>query len=222
MSGELIDLSHTIYHGLETYPGLPTPSIADHLSRVDSRQLYAPGTEFHIARIEMVANTGTYLDVPSHRYADGRDLSEIPLGAVADLRGVRIDLRSNPSRRIEKSDLGRSEVEGRAVLLCTGWSQLWGTQEYRQGHPFLTDAAAQFLVEQGAALVGIDSLNIDDTGDPRRPAHSRLLGNEVPIVEHLTNLELLPASGFRFFSVPPKIRGMGSFPTRAFAILQGD
>lgn len=212
----LVDLSHTIRDGLVTYPGLPAPRISDHLSREASRRSYAPGTEFHIARIEMVANTGTYLDSPAHRWADGADLSGLALERLADLPGVVVDLPRG-ARAFTARDLPAADLTGRAVLLRTGWSAHFGTPRYFEAHPFLAGDAAEALAQRGAALVGIDSLNIDDTSGGERPAHSLLLRAGVPIVEHLTNLAALPAQGFRFFAVPPRVAGMGTFPVRAFA-----
>lgn len=213
----LIDLSHTIEHGLETYRGLPAPVITDFMSREGSRSHYAPGTEFHIGRIEMVANTGTYLDSPFHRHADGADLSQLALERLADLEGVVLRAPVERGRAIDASAFGRLELRGRAVLVHTGFDRHWRTERYFTGHPFLTEAAAAFLVDQNVALVGIDSLNIDDTADARRPVHTRLLAAGIPIVEHLTNLSALPDGSFRFFAVPPKVRAFGTFPVRAFA-----
>jgi arylformamidase len=213
-----IDLSHTIEHELNTYPGLPGPRIADHMDRASSRQHYAPGTEFQIGKIEMVANTGTYVDSPFHRYSDGKDLAALPLGSLADLDGVVIRATRHTTRAIDATCLQGMPLAGKAVLVHTGWSRHWRTQQYFRENPFLTEDAAAYLIEAKAALVGIDSLNIDDTADARRPVHSKLLRAEIPIVEHLTSLDALPDRGFRFFAVPPMISGMGSFPVRAFAI----
>ena len=214
-----IDLSHTIHDGLVTYPGLPAPKVGEYLDRATSRERYASGTEFSIGRIELVANTGTYLDAPYHRYEDGRDLAELPLETLADLPGIVVraprGVRAIGSEPFEGRELG-----GRAVLVDTGWARHFGTPAYGSGHPFLTRAAAELLVEGGAVLVGIDSLNIDDTATGERPVHSLLLERDVRIVEHLTNLEQLPEVGFRFSAVPVKVRGMGSFPVRAFARLE--
>jgi len=211
-----VDLSHTVEHGMITYPGLPAPTVSDFLSRQESRAHYSPDTEFHIGRIEMVANTGTYLDTPFHRYPEGRDLSELPLEAMADLEGVVIRvLRSE--RAIGTEPFNGLDLCGKAVLVETGWSAHWATERYLSGHPYLTEGAALRLVAARAALVGIDSLNIDDTNDGRRPVHSLLLRAGIPIVEHMTGLSLLPARGFRFFAVPVKVKGLGSFPVRAFA-----
>ncbi len=214
-----IDLSHTVADGLITYRGLPAPVIGDYLSRVASRGHYAEGTEFHVGKIEMVANTGTYVDAPFHRFAGGKDLADLPLAALADLDGLVV--RAAGPRAIDASAFRGLDVRGRAVLVHTGWSRHWQTERYFEGHPFLTEAAAVYLREAGAALVGIDSLNIDDTADGRRPVHTVLLGAEIPVAEHLTNLAALPDAGFRFFAVPVKVRAMGSFPVRAFALVHG-
>jgi kynurenine formamidase len=210
-----IDLSHTIEHGMITYRGLPAPLICDYLSREASRGLYAEGTEFHIGRIDMVANTGTYLDSPFHRYADGKDLSELPLTSLAGLEGVvvRYDTMAITREAFEGLDL-----QNKAVLVKTGWDRHWRTDAYFEGNPFLTEEAALFLKQSGVKLVGIDSYNIDDTRGKTRPVHSTLLGAEIPIVEHMTGLDQLPESGFRFFAVPPKVKAFGTFPVRAFAM----
>ncbi|MBZ5535264.1 MAG: cyclase family protein [Acidobacteriia bacterium] len=205
-----------------TYKGLPAPIVGDYLSREQSRSHYAPGTEFHIAKIEMVANTGTYLDTPFHRYADGRDLSELELSSIADLEGVVVRADHRVGRAIHQEALKTLGIKGKAVLLHTGWDAHWRKSEYSEGHPFLTGEAARFLVDAGARLVGIDSFNIDDTADLSRPAHSILLRAEIPIVEHLRGLENLPDAGFRFFAVPVKVKGMGTFPVRAFALVAGE
>jgi kynurenine formamidase len=212
----LVDLSHTIIHGMTTYPGLPGPVICDYLSREASREKYAPGVEFQIGKIEMVANTGTYVDSPFHRYADGADLAGLALASLANLDAVVVS--SQGGRAVDRTAFAGLRLNGRAVLVRTGWATHWGTLEYLSGHPFLTADAAAYLVDQGVALVGIDSLNIDDTDDLARPAHSLLLGARIPIVEHLRGLEQLPASGARFFAVPPRVAGFGTFPVRAFAI----
>jgi arylformamidase len=213
----LIDLSHTVEHGMVTYKGLPAPIICDFLSREASRTHYAPGTEFHIGKIEMVANTGTYLDSPFHRYADGKDLSQLPLERVADLDTVVVRIPAG------QRDIGRGwfdglNVLGKAVLVATGWDQHWRTDQYFEGHPFLTADAAHWLRDSGAALVGIDSLNIDDTADLARPVHSALLGAGIPIVEHLCGFTALPDGDARFFAVPVKVKAFGTFPVRAFAL----
>ncbi|NQD37158.1 cyclase family protein [Permianibacter sp. IMCC34836] len=214
-----IDLSHRIEHGMITYKGLPAPLICDHLSREQSRQHYAAGTEFQIGRIDMVANTGTYLDTPYHRYADGIDLAGMPLTRIANLPGLVVRVQGSSDRAIDWPSFAASDVAGKAVLVHTGWSRHWRTDQYFEGHPFLTERAAVYLRDCGAALVGIDSLNIDDISTGQRPVHSTLLAAGIPIVEHLTGLENLPIDGFRFSAVPPKICGMGTFPVRAHAWL---
>ena len=216
----LIDVSHVVENGMTTYKGLPPPVIQDHLSREESRSHYSEGTQFHIGKIEMVANTGTYVDSPFHRFADGRDLSRLPLANIADLEGLVVRLAKKKVRSIDAAAFDGLRVRNKAVLVHTGWARHWRTDQYAEGHPFLTRTAAQFLVEKGAALVGIDSFNIDDTSDGSRPAHTLLLGAGIPIVEHLCNLESLPEKGFRFFAVPVKVKDFGSFPVRAFAIVR--
>jgi len=215
----LIELSHVIAHGMTTYPGLPGPEIGEHLSREASEKAYAPGVRFHIGRISMVSNTGTYVDTPFHRFDDGADLATSSLARFADLEGVLIRLTGSEQRAIDVALLLPYDVAGRAVLLHTGWSQHWGTPAYGADAPFLTEASTHWLVEQGAALVGIDSVNIDDIGDPRRPAHTGLLHAGIPIVEHLTGLEQLPPTGFRFHAAPPRISQFGTFPVRAYAVV---
>ena len=213
----LIDLSHTVAHGLITYKGLPAPIICDYLSREASRKLYAPGTEFQIGKIEMVANTGTYLDSPFHRYADGKDLSELELPKLANLPAIKVS--SLNKLAIDVSCFPRGgDLAGKAVLVETGWSRYWNTPQYFEEHPFLTEDAARFLADSGVALVGIDSYNIDDVRDLRRPVHSILLKREIPIVEHMTNMAAVPVASFKFFAVPVKVKGFGTFPVRAFAI----
>jgi kynurenine formamidase len=188
---QLVDLSHTVAHGLVTYKGLPAPIICDYLSREASRKHYAPGTEFHIGKIEMVANTGTYLDSPFHRYADGKDLSQLELQKLANLPAVKVQAQNQQA--IDVSCFPReANLRGKAILIETGWSKHWNSPQYFEGHPFLTEDAARFLADAGVALVGIDSYNIDDVQDLRRPVHSILLKNEIPIVEHMTNLSALP------------------------------
>jgi arylformamidase len=211
-----IDLSHTIEHGMTTYPGLPGPIICDYLSREASRTHYAAGVEFQIGKIEMVANTGTYLDSPFHRYADKMDLSQLPLDRLAGLDAVVVRVPKQPRPAIDPAVFEGIRVAGMAVLVNTGWDVHWGTDRYLSGHPFLTGLAARYLLDQGASLVGIDSLNIDDTADLARPVHSALLASDVPIVEHLCNLGSVPDRGFRFFAVPAKVARFGSWPVRAF------
>ena len=217
---QIIDLSHTIEHEMTTYPGLPGPVIGDHLSREESRQFYAPGTEFQIGRIEMVANTGTYLDTPSHRYPSGFDLAGLQLDRVANVRGLCV---SSAEPALGSALLDGHDLRGRAVLFATGWDRHWRTDRYGNiEHPFLTVAAAEALISGDVAIVGIDSVNIDDTRSTARPIHSMLLEAGILIVEHMTNLQQLVGQHFRFFAVPPKIRGMGTFPVRALAIVVTD
>jgi len=214
-----IDLSHTIEHGMITYKGLPAPIIGEHLSREKSKSFYERGTEFQIGKIEMVANTGTYIDSPFHRYAAGSDLAALDLRSLANLEGVVVHCAPGV-RVITATAVEKVNVTGKAVLFHTGWDAHWRTEAYSSSrHPFLTGAAAEYLAYAKAALVGIDSYNIDNTDDGQRPAHSILLAQAIPIVEHLCGLGALPESGFRFFAVPPKMRQVGSFPVRAFAVV---
>lgn len=214
----LIDLSHEVADGLVTYPGLPAPVVSDFLSREESRAHYSVGTTFQIGRIELVANTGTYVDAPFHRFEDGIDLAGLELSRLADLDGIVVDARGR-GRALGPELFHRLNLAARAVLVMTGWDAHWATPAYSEGHPYLTREAAQLLVEAGPSLVGIDSLNIDDTSDGSRPAHTLLLAAGILIAEHLCNLAALPASGFRFHAVPVKVRGMGSFPVRAYAVV---
>jgi arylformamidase len=216
---QLIDLSHVIEDGMVTYKGLPAPIICDFLSREASRKIYSPGTEFQMGRIDMAANTGTYMDTPFHRYADGADLAAVPLEPIANLPGTVVRVLGMAGRAIDWTHFAACEVKGCAVLVHTGWDRNWRTDAYFEGHPFLTQAAAEYLRDQGATLVGIDSLNIDDTSGGERPVHSTLLGADIQIVEHMTGLGALPLTGFRFFATPPKVKGMGTFPVRAHAIV---
>ena len=200
-----------------TFRGLPGPVITEHLSREASRPLFAGGTTFQIGKIEMVANTGTYVDAPSHRWADGADLSGLSLEVLAGRDGVVVAAPYGRSLAVDSDFFEGVEVRGRAVLVHSGWAVHWGTSRYYERSPHLTRAAAELLASHGAVIVGIDSHNIDDTDDKTRPVHSILLRAGIPVVEHLRNLEALPASGFRFYAVPVKVAGMGTFPVRAFA-----
>jgi kynurenine formamidase len=215
----LVDLSHEIEAGMITYKGLPAPIICDYLSRERSRTLYEPGTEFQIGKIEMVANTGTYLDCPFHRYADGKDLAQITLEQFTDLEAIVIQADYRQGLAVDVDALREKELRGRAVLVHTGWAQHWRTDQYFEQHPFLTANAAAYLAASGVKLVGIDSHNIDDTRTRSRPVHSTLLGEDILIVEHLCNLEQLPNDGFTFSAIPPRFKGMGTFPVRALARL---
>jgi kynurenine formamidase len=218
MNHKLIDLSHEVEHGMITYKGLPVPIICDFLSREESRKNYAEGTEFNIGKIEMVANTGTYVDSPFHRFVDGIDLSELPLESLADLEGLVVHAQ-DVGRAISADRFQGLDMRGKAVLIQTGWSRHWRTDQYFEGHPFLTREAAQYLADSGAAFVGIDTYNIDDTTDGTRPAHTILLGNRIPICEHMCGLEQLPDRNFRFHAAPVKVKALGTFPVRAYAVL---
>jgi kynurenine formamidase len=216
----LVELSHVISDGMTTYPGLPGPAITPHLTREDSRRVYAEGTEFSIGRISMVGNTGTYLDSPFHRYADGADLAGLPLEHLVDLPAVVVRTAGSGTRGVDVGALAAHDVAGRAVLLHTGGDAAWGTPEYAHDAPYLTEAGAAWLVAQGARLVGIDAVNIDDVADSsftERPAHTLLLAADIPVVEHLTGLGQLPPTGARFTAAPPRVAGFGTFPVRAYA-----
>jgi kynurenine formamidase len=215
----LIDVSHTVEEGMITYKGLPAPIICDYMSREASRSKYAEGTEFQIGKIEMVANTGTYVDSPFHRYADGKDLSELDLVSLANLDGIVIRSPVSSGRAITRKAFEGKALAGKAVLVHTGWDAHWRTEQYFEGHPYLTKDAVEYLVDSKVRLVGIDSLNIDDTRDASRPAHSLLLKAEIPIVEHMSNLGSVPDANFKFFAVPVKVKGFGSFPVRAFCLV---
>jgi kynurenine formamidase len=210
------DLSHVIEDGMVTYPGLPVPQIRPDSVSALGRTSYGPGVEFQIGEVTICGNTGTYLDSPFHRYPGADDLSELPLDKLAELDGVKVDVTAAGARAVDRSQLLPYDCRGKAVLVHTGWDRHWGTSEYFRNQPFLTADAATYLAGTGAVLVGIDSLNIDDTGDPDRPVHSQLLAAGIPICEHLTNLGALPPDGFRFSAVPPKLRSFGTFPVRAY------
>ena len=216
---KIVDLSHAIEHGMTTYQGLPGPQICDFWTREGSGGNYDDGSSFQIGRIDMVANTGTYVDAPFHRYADGADLADLPLESMADLAGIVVRRPWENALATDAAHLEAVEVRGRAVLVHTGWDRYWRSDRYGEAHPFLTGDAADWLVEHGAALVGIDSYNIDDTRGRSRPVHTKLLAAGIVICEHMTGLGSLPDQGFRFSAVPPKVRGMGSFPVRAYAVL---
>ena len=212
-----VDLSHVIEAGMTTYRGLPGPQICDFWEREASAANYDDGSTFQIGRIDMIANTGTYVDSPFHRYAEGCDLAGLRLESLAGLDGIVVRRPFEEELATDATDFEGIDVRGRAVLVHTGWDVHWRTDTYWTDHPFLTESAAAWLVEQGAAFVGIDSHNIDDTHGRTRPVHSILLGAGIPIGEHLTGLRQLPDSGFKFSAVPPKIAGMGTFPVRAYA-----
>lgn len=213
---QLIDLSHTIEDGMITYKGLPAPIICDYLSRENSKQFYEAGTEFQIGKIEMVANTGTYVDCPFHRYEDGDDLSQVELRRFAHLDGIVVHADFKDGIEVGKQYFEGLSLKGKAVLINTNWSLHWRTEKYFGNHPFLTEEAALYLRDQKVGLVGIDSHNIDDTRTKRRPAHSILLKAGILICEHMCNLGKLPPS-FIFNAVPPKMKGVGTFPVRAYA-----
>jgi arylformamidase len=215
----LVDLSHAIAEGMTTYRDFPGPQVCDFWTREESAALYEDGSSFHIGRIDMIANTGTYLDAPFHRYADGADVSGLELDQVAALAGVVVRQPWEDGLAIGLHRFEDLDVAGKAVLVHTGWDRHWRTDAYFDDHPFLAAEAADWLVDKGARLVGIDSYNIDDTRTKCRPVHSCLLGAGILICEHMTNLRALPDEGFRFSAVPPKIEGMGTFPVRAFALL---
>lgn len=217
--GRLVDLSHVIEEGMVTFKGLPGPHLCDYWTREASAANYDDGSTFQIGRIDMVANTGTYVDSPFHRYADGKDLSELPLGSLADLEGALVRAPFEQGLAVDVAAFAGLDVRGKAVLVATGWDIHWRTEAYYGNDPYLTPEAADWLVANGAAFVGIDSHNIDDTRTRSRPVHSKLLGAEIPIGEHMTNLTSLPDTGFRFHAVPPKVKGMGTFPVRAYAVI---
>ena len=219
MAQRIVDLSHVIEDGMTTYPGLPGPHICDFWTREASGANYEDGSSFQIGRIDMVANTGTYLDAPFHRYAEGADLAGLPLQSLANLPGLVVRRPFEDGLATSVEHLDALDVRGKAVLIHTGWDRHWRTDRYGVDHPFLTADAAQWLVAHGAALVGIDSNNIDDTRIRARPVHTRLLAADIPICEHMTGLDGLPDAGFRFSAVPPKVSGMGTFPVRAYAVL---
>jgi arylformamidase len=214
----LIELNHVIEDGMITYKGLPAPVICDFLTRRDSRGNYEAGTEFQIGTITMCSNTGTYLDTPFHRFAEGDDLAAMPLERVAALPGCVVRIAED-RLAIDVDDFAGIEVRGQAVLCFTGWDRHWRTDRYFENHPYLTEAAATYLRDAGATLVGIDSHNIDDTSKRTRPVHTVLLGAGIPIVEHMTGLAQLPDAGFVFTATPPRVKGMGTFPVRAHAVL---
>jgi len=221
-AARLVDLSHVITEGMITYKGLPGPHICDFISREQSAANYDDGSTFQIGRIDMVANTGTYVDVPSHRFADGKDLSQVGVEAFAHLPGVVARQPFEKDIAVTVSAFDGLDVRGKAVLIATGWDRHWGRDDYYVDHSFLTEAAAKLLIANGAVLVGIDSHNIDDTRTRARPVHTLLLGAGIPICEHMTGLGALPDGDFRFTAAPPKVKGMGTFPVRAYAVITPD
>ena len=215
----IIDLSHVITDGMVTYKGLPGPHICDFVSREQSAANYDGGETFQIGRIDMVANTGTYVDVRSHRFADGKDLSEVEIEAFADLPALVVRRPWENGLSVDVDAFAGLDVRGHAVLVATGWDRHWGSDAYYRDHSFVTVAAAEWLIEAGAVLVGIDSHNIDDTRVRTRPVHTALLGAGIPICEHMTNLGAVPDRGFRFSAAPPKVKGMGTFAVRAYGVV---
>jgi kynurenine formamidase len=214
----IVDLSHVLEDGTVTYPGLPAPVITDHLSREASHERYAPGYEFQIGRIDMVSNTGTYLDTPFHRYPDGHDLAGLDPARVVGVPGIVVD--AGGDQEIPAALLDGLDLAGHAVLFRTGWDRHWGTERYGEpDHPYLSVGAAERLAQRDAAVVGIDSVNIDGTRTGERPIHSVLLAAGIPIIEHLTGVDLIDGRPFTFVAVPPAIRGMGTFPVRALAVI---
>jgi kynurenine formamidase len=216
-----LDLSHIVEDGMITYKGLPAPIICDYLTREASREIYTEGTEFHIGKIELVSNTGTYIDVPFHRYADGEDLSEVGLERLVDLPTIVVRIPESDLPAVDVRHLPSPElITGSAILVHTGWSRNWRTDDYFDDYPYLTGDAASYLVEHGAALVGIDSFNIDAWEDKSRPVHTRVLAARIPIIEHMTNLETVPERGGRLYAAPVKFKGVGTFPVRVFVQLE--
>jgi arylformamidase len=215
----LVDLSHAINEGMVTYPGMPGPDFADYLTREQAEKNYGPGVTFHIGRISMVANTGTYLDSPFHRFDGATDLRGLRIEQLADLEGLVVRASDSNIRSVTAVQFDGLDVRGKAVLIHTGWDRHFGTPAYGVDAPFVSADATQWLVNNGAVLVGIDSVNIDDMGDPSRPAHTGLLGANIPIVEHMCHLDQLPSSGFRFHAAPPAIAKFGTFPVRAYAVI---
>lgn len=213
-----VELSHPITDGMVTYPGLPGPVIREHTSRAESTANLAEGVSFAIHGIDLVANTGTYLDSPYHYHADGADLAALPPERLVDVPITVIRAVGVPS--VGAALLGDpGMLWGQAVLIETGWSRHWGTPAYLTGSPYLTAEAARVLIDANVALVGVDALNVDDVTDRTRPVHHGLLGAGIPIVEHLTNLAALPDHGARLTAVPPPVQGMATFPVRALARL---
>ncbi|MCD0451489.1 cyclase family protein [Actinocorallia sp. API 0066] len=219
LSRRLVDLSHPVVSGMVTVPGLAGPEISDHVTHAESRARYAPGTEFHFARVSLLGNTGTYLDAPLHRFEGGTDLAGLPLASFADLDGLLI--RAEGRQEIDVDAFASHDVAGKAVLVHTGFSRHWGTDAYLSGeHPYLTAEAAAHLVRNGAALLGVDSQNVDSMKGGERPVHTALLGAGIPIVEHMTGLAALPDDGFRLHAAPPALVGVGTFTVRAYAVVE--
>ncbi len=216
-----MDLSHDIVAGMLTYPGVPGPEIRITTTRTASAARLTSGASFEIESLTLVGNTGTYVDAPYHYHADRADVAELPLERLVNVPIAVV--RAVGRTAVTAADLGDpGRLWGHAVLVHTGWARYWGTPRYHElDCPHVTADAVDVLAAANAALVGIDSLNIDDPRDPRRPAHHRLLGADIPIVEHLTNLGSVPDTGARLIALPPPVRAMASFPVRAVAVFAG-
>jgi len=221
-TARIVDLSHPIDDGVSMFPGHPQPAVEEFLSREASERNYAPGTSFVIHRYSFLGNSGTYLDSPFHRFADGDDLGTLDLARTVDLPGVVIDARKQVERgnlAVGAAEIGELDVGGKTVLIATGWDRRWPSPAYLERKPYLTGGGAGALRDRGAILVGLDTWNIDDVADRGRPAHSVLLRAGIPIVENLRGLDSLPLSGYRFFAAPLPFRGGSAIPVRAFALV---
>jgi arylformamidase len=220
MAMRIIELSHPIEPGMPTYPGLPEPEWSTFTSREASAQRLGTGVSFDIGALSIVANTGTYVDTPWHYHEGMADLATMPADRLVDVPIVVVAVPGGGP--IGPEALGEpGRLSGAAVLLHTGWSKHWGSAEYTaEGRtPHLTAGAVLALLQARPALVGLDAHNVDDTRDPTRPAHHGLLRAGIPILEHLTGLDAVPETGARLTALPPPIRGLGSFPVRAVAVL---
>ena len=216
---KLVELNHILEDGMMAYPGLPRPKIGAFLDHKESRSRYNDQAEFYLGKVDMVCNLGTYVDSPFHRYPGGADLSQIPLERVSGIPGIVLDAVVSSNRSITL-DVIDSELRGKAVLIRTGWDKRWGTESYWEPGPYLSGESTDLMIRCKVFLVGVDFWNVDDTTDPSRPAHTRLLASEILIVEHLCNLSVLPRTGFKFYAVPLRIVGGASFPVRAFADIE--
>jgi arylformamidase len=216
-----IEVSHRVVPGMKTYPGLPEPVVDVIVDYESSRERYGGKAEFFIASLHLCGNTGTYVDSPHHRYPTGVDLADLPLERVAHVPAIVVDA-TGADRAIGADVFRGVELTGKAVLVRTDFSRHWGTDAYFTGHPFLTPHSVEVLAQAGPAFVGIDSLNIDDTEDLSRPAHTRLLAAGIPVCEHLTNLAAVPRQGARLHAVPIAWVGGATFPVRAYVIVEDD
>jgi kynurenine formamidase len=216
---KFIELNHTLEDGMMTYPGLPRPKIGAFLDHAASRSRYENRAEFYLGKVEMVCNLGTYIDSRFHRYPEGEDLSQIPLERVAGVPGMVLDGPVSQNRSITLT-ADPLQFTARAVLIRTGWDERWGTERYWNPGPYLSEESIDLLIRSKATLVGVDFWNVDDTADPSRPVHTRLLAANILIIEHLCNLSALPRKGFRFYAVPLRIVRGASFPVRAFAEIE--